>query len=72
MSDKVKIGALWKKEDKEGNKWLSGKMGDAYLEVSKNQFKKEDKQPDFIVYVAKPKKAENRSEENSPDQKAWD
>ncbi len=65
MSDKVKIGALWENHnEKDGSVWFSGKLGDANLTVSPNQFKKEDKHPDYIVYVSKPEK--------KAEKKAWD
>ena len=50
----VKIGALWTNTDRNGNKCLTGRMGDAVLLVFKNQFKQEDRQPDYIAYVARP------------------
>ena len=50
----VKIGALWESTTKQGDTCLTGKMGDAMLLVFKNKFKEQGKQPDYIVYVAKP------------------
>jgi len=56
MSELVKIGALWKNTDKDGNEYFSGTMGDATLLVFKNNHKSEDKHPDYIVYVTQKKK----------------
>jgi hypothetical protein len=55
--DLVKIGCLWNSEDKEGRLILSGKLGDAKLYVLQNGFKKDEKSPDFYVYVAPDYKA---------------
>lgn len=57
----VKIGALW-----QGPKSLNGSMGQARLVVLKNGFKKEDKHPDYIVYVCNPKKKEEPEDNGSP------
>lgn len=58
-SELVKIGALWKGEDQNGNPKLTGKLGDARLLVLKNTYKEEgSKQPDYVVYVAKAQKKE--------------
>lgn len=51
----VKLGALWRKE-KDGKAMLTGKMGDANLLIMPNGFKKEEKHPDYIVYVSTPPK----------------
>jgi hypothetical protein len=59
----VKIGALWRGETKTGDICYTGRMGDAMLLVFKNKFKEQDKQPDFIVYVAKPQKKDEPSQE---------
>jgi len=65
--DLVKIGALWTNTDRNGNRCLTGRMGDAVLLVFKNQFKQEDKQPDYIAYVARPTE---KKEDGPQDSKA--
>ena len=50
----IKIGALWSGKTKNGDPCFTGKMGDAQLLVFRNKFKEQPKQPDYIVYVAKP------------------
>ena len=54
----VKIGALWTKP-----KSMQGKMGDARLVVMPNSYKQSDNHPDYIVYVCKPKKKEEPTDE---------
>jgi len=66
-SNLVKIGALWKGKTKAGDPMLSGKMGDARLIVFKNGYKKENKHPDFIVYVTQNKRDEDDSESENGD-----
>lgn len=63
----IKIGALWNPH--EGSKaHLSGKFGDAQVLVIKNGFKKAENQPDYIIYVASPrKKPESKPEDTTKD-----
>lgn len=51
--DLIKLGGLWKNQDKNGNDYFSG--GFTYgskLLVMKNTFKKSEKEPDFHAYLA--------------------
>jgi hypothetical protein len=57
----IKIGALWK-----GEKALTGSMGSARLVVLKNNYKTEDKHPDYIVWVTPQKKKEQQQDNGSP------
>jgi len=59
-SDKIKLGGLWKNQDKNGNDYFSG--GFTYgsrLLVMKNTFKKSEKEPDFHAYLV-PKKDDSQ------------
>ncbi len=66
-SELVKIGALWVSKDKNGKRYLSGKMGDAKLLVFENNYK-EGKQPDYKVYVAPYQKADSEAAEEAQQQ----
>ncbi|MDQ5987357.1 MAG: hypothetical protein CSYNP_03097 [Syntrophus sp. SKADARSKE-3] len=49
-----KIGALWKKEDKNGNEYFSGNLdlgvlGNVSLAIFPNKNKEGEKQPDFTI-----------------------
>jgi hypothetical protein len=60
MSDLIKIGGLWKNQDKNGNDYFSG--GFTYgtkLLVMANTFKEKDNEPDYIVYIGKKDKPES-------------
>lgn len=70
-SELVKIGALWVNRDKNGKRYLSGKMGDAKLLVFENNFK-EGKQPDYKVYVAPYQKADAEAAEEVQQQSQAD
>ncbi|MEO5348840.1 MAG: DUF736 domain-containing protein [Magnetococcus sp. YQC-3] len=60
----VKIGAIWEKTSKKGDTFFSGKFGDAQLLILKNNSKKSDKSPDYLVYVDNPqRKEESTSQE---------
>lgn len=55
-----KLGALWLKTSKAGKKYLQGtidtKQGKIKITILKNNKKKEDKHPDYIIF---------RSEDNN-------
>lgn len=61
----VKIGALWTKKTKDGEMCLTGRMGDAVLLIFKNRFKQEDRQPDYIAYVARPTEKKDEGPQDS-------
>ena len=52
----VNLGALWKQKTKDGQMYLSGKLGEAKLLVFVNDKKGNEKAPDFRVCVDTPKK----------------
>jgi hypothetical protein len=59
MSQMIKLGALWVGKDKDGQPMMSGTINQTTrILVLKNGFKKEDKQPDYIIYVAPNEKKE--------------
>jgi uncharacterized protein (DUF736 family) len=64
MSDDNKIGALWLKEDKNGKKYMSGLVGEIKVVVFKNNYKKEDKHPDYIVYEQKENYSKEKKQED--------
>lgn len=64
----IKLCGLWKTEDKDGGIFFSGKLSySSRLLVFKNKFKKGEKDPDLIVYLAehKPKEKPAVEEENT-------
>jgi hypothetical protein len=66
MSNKmIPLTGLWKNTDKNGNPYLSGYLGGAVVMVFPNGHKKENKQPDYLVYVA-PKKEKEKPQEETP------
>jgi len=52
-SNLVEIFALWKNTSKSGETYLSGKLGSSRVLVLKNNYKENDNQPDYRVFVAK-------------------
>lgn len=81
MKDKamIQLGGLWEQTDKNGNTYFSGSMGQGRLVMFKNSFKKENKHPDYVLYITEktkkeaPIKAES-TEENQTKQEedtAW-
>ena len=65
MSDLKKIGAMWLKTSKSGNKYLSGIVNDQRIVVFKNTKKDKENQPDYQIY----EQGENKPK-NSPEQEA--
>lgn len=57
----IQIGGLWKNKTSAGKPYLAGYLGNARLLVFPNGFKKEDKQPDYVLYVAPGKPREDDS-----------
>ncbi len=63
MSELVKIGGLWEGKDTNGNKYFSGTFTyGTKLLVMSNSFKEKDNEPDYIVYITKKEKQEDREE----------
>ncbi|MCL2480150.1 MAG: hypothetical protein FWF38_00410 [Spirochaetaceae bacterium] len=64
----MKIGCLWKKETKEGKKYMSGIIEypgtNLQFAVFVNEEKEKDSQPDFIINWS-PEKKESKSESNN-------
>lgn len=64
----LQLGGLWVNESKSGVKYMTGYMGNLKLMIFRNNFKKEDNQPDYVMYLAeKPRNNESNSEENKSD-----
>lgn len=66
MNDKEKmesIGALWEKNSPKGAKYFAGSVEidgkKIPLVVFKNGYKKEDKHPDWKIFISKPKEERN-------------
>ena len=64
MEKKKSIGAFWLKESKSGQKFMTGKVdfngSTLELVVFKNNYKKEEKHPDYVIY-----KSEKREQPNN-------
>ena len=64
MPDSVKLMGLWKNKDRNGNTYLAGGLGPtARVLVLPNTRKKESKEPDYHVFIAR----RSRKEEIPPD-----
>ena len=55
-NDLTKVGAFWLRDSKSGAKFMSGKIEQALPEgtdllVFKNGFKKEDRHPDYEIFI---------------------
>ena len=60
MSDLIKVGGLWKNNDKNGKDDLSGNFTyGTKLLVMTNSYKDKDNDPDYMVYIAQKDKKES-------------
>lgn len=50
---KIKVTGLWKRE-KEGHKYLVGKIGQAQLVILPNENRRSDRDPDYEAFVTSP------------------
>jgi hypothetical protein len=60
----VSIGALWEKNSSKGLKFFSGQIEvneeKIQIVVFKNDYKKEDKHPDWKIFISKPKDSDQQ------------
>lgn len=56
MADMVRLTGLWKNKSGKGTDYLGGKLGAANILIFKNTKKQGEKDPDYIMYAAQPKK----------------
>ena len=49
---RIKITGLWKNELPSGDVYYSEKVGAMYYSIFKNDFKKSDSEPEFILYLS--------------------
>ena len=71
MSDKetdlIELTGLWVNTAKSGMKYFSGKINNLNVLIFKNQKKEEgSKQPDYRMFLSKPKKKEQPASEDMP------
>lgn len=59
-SELLELTGLWLKEDKNGNKIMTGKMNNLNILIMKNKYKEEDKHPDYKMFIGKPIKKEDK------------
>ena len=63
----IKLTGIWINTDKQGRKYMKGKLGTADILIYKNSYKKEgDKQPDYNLFLAENKKKEQSDQANDP------
>lgn len=61
---KVKIGGLWKKESADGTVFYQGGLSySSNLLLFKNKFKRSEKDPDLILYIAQKLKKEKKEDD---------
>jgi len=66
MSDKVRIGGLWLNTTRDGKTYMAGNLGQARLLVYKNDYKRGENDPDYVMYIAA------RQQQSEPEAEATD
>lgn len=64
-NDMLQLGGLWQNTSKKGEKYLVGYLGNLRLIIFRNKFKKEEKHPTHIMYLAA--KDFDKDDENGDD-----
>jgi hypothetical protein len=60
-NDLIKLGGLWKNEDKNGNEYFSGNFTyGTKLLILTNTFKEKPNEPDFNIFIAKQEKRQEK------------
>lgn len=61
----LQLGGLWVNESKSGTKYMTGYLGNLKIMIFRNNYKSEDKHPDYVMYLAeKPRDRDNGSDDN--------
>lgn len=64
----VKLGGLWANKTRDGKTFLSGSLGySAQFMVFKNEYKKAEKDPDYIIYLGQKEKKEKQDQKPAND-----
>ena len=62
----LKLGGLWKNQDKNGNDYFSGNFTyGTKLLIMTNTFKEKNTEPDYIAYITKQDKKEDKKDTSS-------
>ena len=65
--DMIEISGLWLNTDSNGKQYFVGYMGSAKILIFKNGYKEHEKQPDYVLYLAKPQKQSASTESKQDD-----
>jgi hypothetical protein len=68
----IKLTGLWSGKTKDGSTYYSGYLGAAKILIFKNKYKRDDKDPDVIAYVARHVKKQNFNENQSVENNSLD
>lgn len=60
-----KVGALWLKEKKDGRGYFSGMVGEMRVVAFENDYKEEEKHPDYLIYKSTDDETQTREPEKT-------
>lgn len=64
---KAKLTGLWKNKGKDGKTYLSGSLGLSKLMVYPNDYKKGERDPDYVAYLVQPDRKEKQEPQDTGD-----
>lgn len=67
QSAMLQLGGLWVNESKSGTKYMTGYFGNLKLMIFRNNYKSEDKHPDYVMYLAEKPRDTRSDDAPSPD-----
>lgn len=64
----IKLTGLWENKNEKGETYFTGTLGNCRILAFRNSYKKEDNEPDFILYLdeRKPKEVPKIEEGKDP------
>lgn len=64
----IELTAVWEKKDKNGDIFMTGKLGKMSIIIMKNKFKKDEKHPDWRIFVRESQEESffDRNKNNTP------
>lgn len=63
----LQLGGLWVNESQSGTKYMTGYLGNLKIMVFRNNFKTEDKHPDYVMYLTEKQRDTEKSDEGDKD-----
>jgi hypothetical protein len=57
----IKLTGLWENKTSDGKQFLAGNIGNARILIFQNDYKKEERHPDYYLFIDEKKEQEERA-----------